>query len=139
MDVTEIAFVKTVGLERTEQGVLTLPLSTSTQNHLNSVHASAQFTLAETASGEALQQLFPSLVGKVIPVLRESNIRFRKPATSEVYAFPTVSEDTAARFEEQFARKGRASITVDVVVKDAEEAVTCSGSFNWFVQGVPKA
>ena len=54
MDVTAIPFVEKVGIARTEQGGLKLPFSESTKNHLNGIHASAQFTLAETSSGEAL-------------------------------------------------------------------------------------
>lgn len=109
MDVTGIPFVEKVGICRTEEGVLNLPFSASTQNHLKGVHASAQFTLAETASGEALQLLFPELVGKAVPLLRESHIKFKKPASSTIFAFPTVSEEAVAAFKEQFGKKQRSS------------------------------
>ncbi|MCK4671138.1 MAG: DUF4442 domain-containing protein [Candidatus Aegiribacteria sp.] len=42
------------------------------QNHLQTIHASAQFTLAETASGEMLRIELPELVGKVVPIFRDS-------------------------------------------------------------------
>lgn len=136
MDVTEIPFVATVGIARTEGGGLTLPFSLSTQNHLNTIHASAQFTLAETASGELLRILFPELVGKVVPVLRESQIKFKKPASAAIFSFPTVSDDAVSRFKEQFEKKERSSIPVDVEIRDSEGLVTCTGTFNWFVQNV---
>lgn len=136
MDVIGIPFVEKVGICRTEEGVLKLPFSASTQNHLKGVHASAQFTLAETASGEALQLLFPELVGKVIPLLRESHIKFKKPAGSAIFAFPVVSEEAVAAFKEQFGKKQRSSITVSVEIKDSDQVVTSVGTFNWFIQGM---
>ena len=35
-----------------------------------------------------------------------------------------------------FQKKGRASISVDVEIKDIENTVTCVGKFNWFVQSI---
>jgi acyl-coenzyme A thioesterase PaaI-like protein len=136
MDVTAIPFVEKIGICRTEEGILNLPVSASNQNHLNGVHASAQFTLAETASGEALQLLFPELVGKVVPVLRESHIKFKRPASSTVFAFPTISDETVATFKEQFGKKQRSSITVTVEIRDSDHMVTSVGIFDWFIQGI---
>lgn len=134
MDVMGIPFVEKVGICRTEAGVLCLPFSTTAQNHLKEVHASAQFALAETASGDALQLLFPDLVGKVVPLLRESQTKFKHRADSTVYAFPTVSEEAVAAFKEQFGKKQRSSITVDVEIKDSHDVITAVAAFKWFIQ-----
>ena len=134
MDVTEIPFVEKIGIIRSTKGVLELPFNQTIQNHLQTIHASAQFALAETASGEILQTLFPELVGKVVPVLRSSEIKFRKPAIKTISAHPTVSDEAISKFREQFGKKGRSSISVDVQVKDVEDQVTCTGTFKWFVQ-----
>ncbi|BBA32482.1 uncharacterized protein sS8_0517 [Methylocaldum marinum] len=136
MDVMKIPFVAKVGIVRTEQGVLKLPFSASTKNHLDGIHASAQFTLAETSSGEALRLLFPELVGKVVPVLRESQIKFKKPATTAISAFPTVSEDAVSKFREQFEKKRRSSISVAVEIRDCDGAIISVGTFEWFVQAI---
>ena len=79
MNVVKIPFVKKTGIIKTENNELILPFTTDTHNHLKTMHASAQFTLAETASGDFLQTSFPELVGKVIPVLREAKVKFKKP------------------------------------------------------------
>ncbi|MHC4628158.1 MAG: YiiD C-terminal domain-containing protein [Planctomycetota bacterium] len=136
MDVTQIPFVEKVGVVRSTKGSLELPFNKTIQNHLQTIHASAQFALAETASGEILQTIFPELVGKVAPVLRESQIRFKKPATNTISAQPTVSDEAISKFREQFKRKGRSSISVNVEIKDSESVVTCVGTFKWFVQSV---
>ena len=136
MDVTAIPFVATVGIRRMEDGSLTVPFTHATHNHLGTIHASAQFALAETASGDALQRLFPDLIGKVVPVLRDSTLKFKRPAMADLRAAAMISEEAVARFRDQFKNKGRASIAVNIVVSDAQGIVTCIGTFEWFVQSL---
>ncbi|MBN4082192.1 YiiD C-terminal domain-containing protein [Mariprofundus ferrooxydans] len=134
MNIIKIPFVRKVGIEKNDDGFLYLQFDESVYNHLQSIHASAQFTLAETASGEILQMEFPELVGKVVPMLRDSQIKFRKPALQSVIAYPSISDDSVQKFKELLLKKGRASISVNVEVKDNEGTTTCTGVFNWFVQ-----
>ena len=134
MNILEIPFVKKVGITKTKSNELELEFSTDTHNHLETMHASAQFTLAETASGEFLQMLFPDLVGKVIPVLRDATVKFKQPAIKNVIAYPSISDEAREKFSIQFSKKGRASISVDVDIKDIENTVTCITTCNWFVQ-----
>ena len=136
MEITAIPFVSKVGIRKNASGCLDLPFDESVHNYLGSVHASALFALAETASGEALQQAFPELVGKVVPVVRDSRTRFRKPATRIVTAYPSVSQQSAVAFKQQFVKKGRSSISVEVEVRDSEGTIVLAGTFNWFVQGI---
>jgi len=136
MNVVEIPFVKKTGIIKTENNELILPFTTDTHNHLKTMHASAQFTLAETASGDFLQTSFPELVGKVIPVLREANVKFKKPAIKNIMAYPSISNEAIEKFNIQFTKKGRASITVNVDIKDTEGTLTCITSYNWFVQKI---
>jgi acyl-coenzyme A thioesterase PaaI-like protein len=133
---TEIPFANKVGIVKAEDGTHELPNSDSIHNHLETIAASAQFALAEISSGEHLKNLFPELVGKVIPVLRDSQIKFKKPATDSINAYPSVSEDSVFKFKSQLERKNRSSISVDVEVKDKEGTVTCVGTFNWYVQSI---
>jgi acyl-coenzyme A thioesterase PaaI-like protein len=134
MDVTKIPFVEKVGIQRNTDGEFELPFYTGVQNHLETIHACAQFVLAETASGEILQKSFPDLVGKVIPVLRESQIKFKKPALKKIITYPSVTAESLSKFDEQISKKGRAIISVEVQVKDVDGTVTCTGTFKWFVQ-----
>lgn len=136
MDLIKIPFVKKVGITKIENGNLGLPFSKSVHNHLQTIHASAQFSLAETASGQILQQSFPELVGKVIPVLRESKIKFKKPAIQSIIVYPEVSDEAISNFRKHFSRKGRSLISVKVVVKDIENITTCIGEFSWFIQSI---
>ena len=136
MDVTKIPFVEKVGVIKATNGKLELPFTESSHNHLQTIHASAQFALAETASSEILATSFPELVGKVIPVLRDSQIKFRKPANSTISASPLITEESLIKFKEQLSKKGRALISVNVEIQDQGGIVTSIGVFNWFVQSV---
>ena len=136
MNLIEIPFVKKVGIQKTAAGKLELPYTHDVHNHLETIHASAQFALAETSSGEILQTLFPELADQIIPILRESKIKYKNPANKNISAFPSVSEEARTKFNEQFSKKGRALIPVEVEVRDADNAVTCIATFNWFIQHI---
>lgn len=136
MDVLTIPFVEKVGITRSSDGILELSFDDSISNHIETIHAGAQFVLAETASGDMLLRLFPELIGKAAPLLRDSQIKFKKPAKQTISAYCSVTENAVSKFQEQFARKGRSTILIDVEIRDAGDIVTATGTYNWFVQRI---
>ena len=136
MNALKIPFVKHIGIEKDEKGYLKLEPLTEVKNHIDTIHASAQFTLAETQSGLYLQELFPNHKGKVIPLLRSSSVKFKAPATSSLWAKASLSLEAKKKFLAQFEKKGRAIVTVDIELRDEENVLTMSGEFGWFVQRV---
>jgi len=136
MEAMEIPFVKQVGIEKNAEGYLKLEPLAHVKNHINTIHASAQFTLAETQSGLYLRELFPNYKGKIIPLLRSSSVKFKAPATSSLWAKASLAGEEQKKFLTQFEKKGRAIVTVDVELRDEENIVTMSGEFSWFVQRV---
>ena len=105
-------------------------------NHIKTIHASAQFTLAETQSGLHLQSLFPKLEGKVIPVLRDAQIKYKKPALEKILAFASADEDAVEKFRRLYEKKGRGSLQINVEIKDVNDVLTCQATFTWFVQAL---
>ena len=134
MDVLKIPFVEKVGIQKDEQQFLVLEYENSVLNHLETIHAGAQFALAESASGEILQKVFPEYVGKVIPVLRDSKLKFKKPAVKAIKALAQIKEDIVKEFKRNIEQKGRALVNVSVKVQDSEDVVICIGEFTWYVQ-----
>jgi len=134
MDVTQIPFAKHIGIERKEEGRLKLEPTDIVQNHIQTIHASAQFTLAETQSGLFLQEVFPEYVGKVVGLLRGSTVKYKAPAMTSIYAEAILSNKDKEKFIVQLERKGRATIAIDVSVLDEEGVITMQGVFTWFVQ-----
>jgi len=88
------------------------------------------------ASGEHLRQAFPELIGEVVPVLRDSRLKYKKPANSRISAYASSADKDIAKFREHYDRKGRSLISVDVEVKDAEGIVVSAGSFVWYIQKI---
>jgi len=136
MDVTQIPFAKHIGIEYKDEGMLKLDATEVVQNHIQSIHASAQFTLAETQSGLHLQLSFPELAGKVVGVLRGATVKYKNPATTAIYAIANIEEKEKEKFLMQLARKGRAGIVVRVEVKESDDVVCMQGEFSWFVQKI---
>ena len=134
MDVTQIPFAKHIGIERKEEGTLKLEPTPTVQNHIQTIHASAQYALGETQTGLYLQTLFPEYVGQVVPLLRGSSVKYKNPATSALTAYATIDKESKIKFIAQLEKKGRAGLTVHVELKDEEENITMTGEFHWFVQ-----
>ena len=133
MKASDIPFVNLVGIEQDSEK-LSLDFKNNVLNHIETIHASAQFTLAETQSGVHLQTLFPELEGKVLPVLRDAQIKYKKPAMEKIVAYSSAEEEAIEKFRLQFEKKGRGSIQIYVNIKDINDVLTCQATFTWFVQ-----
>ena len=134
MDVTQIPFAKHIGIERKEEGTLKLEPTDIVKNHIQTIHASAQYALAETQTGLFLQLGFPELEGKVVGLLHGATVKYKNPARTSIYAVASIENEIRDKFLTQFIRKGRASIMVKVEVLDVEDVLTMQGEFTWFVQ-----
>jgi len=133
MTVADIPFASFIGVNSCEEG-LSLDYNDHLQNHVKTIHASAQFTLAETKSGLYLIELFPELEGEVISLLRDATIKYKKPAVQKIFAYATISDEVIEKFNMQFQNKGRGSITVKIQIKDINNVLCSESEFNWFVQ-----
>ena len=136
MDVTHIPFAKHTGIKYKDECTLKLEPTEAVQNHIQGIHASAQFTLAETQSGLFLQQEFPELVGKVAGVLRGSSVKYKNPATTSIYATATFDDSVKEKFLIQLERKGRAGISIIVELRDENKVITMVGTFDWFIHKI---
>ena len=136
MDITKIPFIEKAGIKQDSEGRLLLKFDKSVQNHVQTIHASALFTLAESASGAALLSTFPELEDKVVPLVRDSQLKFKQIALTDVVAYPSIPEDAVKKFREQFSKKGRSTLIVKVDIKDNENSLICTGTFKWFIQSI---
>lgn len=137
MDVIEVPFNRFIGMERVaiaDEVLLKLSDSPHYKNHLGTVHAGAQFSLAEACSGEFLLAHFQEEASSYLPVVRRVEIKYRKPATGEIYAKAQVSDDQFQKFLDTLHAKNRALLLIDVDVLDSNNVVTMSASIEWFVQ-----
>lgn len=135
MDVTEIPFGKLVGIKPSdhEEALLELPGAERYHNHLGTVHASAQFTLAESASGEFLARTFPELVGKVAPMVRGVNVKYRRPAKGRLFASASCDQDLVENLPIELEKRGVCKIFVSVVIEDENKKTTMKAKIEWVI------
>lgn len=137
MHVTDLAINKTLGMQLAPAGnshTLEMPESPLLLNHVGTVHASAQFALAEASSGEFLRRHLGNAQSEVFAVLRISDVKFRKPAHGALRASARFADGTADSVATELASRGRALASVLVEVADAQGVVTMSGQYDWFLQ-----
>ena len=132
MDISHIPFSSHIGISYIDNHLAISP-SHQLENHIGTIHASALFTLAETASGAFLQEEFPNLSDKVIAILRSSNVKYKAPTQKTTLAYVSISEEEKDRFITQLKRKKRATISVNVILKDTDNTTVMQGIFIWFV------
>lgn len=140
MKATDLAFNRQLGLVAAPAAaahLLELPLTPALHNHLGTMHAAAQFALAEAASAECLQQRFGEAVGQVFAVVRGVEVKYRKPATGDLLAYATPDEATAANLVAELETRGRFSPVILVDLKDRTGTLTFHGKFDWFISRVP--
>jgi acyl-coenzyme A thioesterase PaaI-like protein len=133
---SDLAFSQALGLRPAPGGaehLLELPHTSVTQNHVGTVHAAAQFALAESASAVCLQREFPDLVGQVFAVVRGAQLKYRRATTSTLHAFARLDDTTRENLAADLATRRRASATVLVDLKDSTGQLVFAGSFDWFI------
>ena len=136
MNVLNIPYNTFLGLKNSEDPDywLELPESSHMLNHLNTVHASAQFALAEATSGKILAHTFSDISMRVIPVVRRVDVKYKQPATGLLRSKASIPEDAIVKVREELPRKKRLVIPVHVKIVDAEQHVTMTATFDWFIQ-----
>ena len=142
MQPTDLALNQAMGMRQGPPGaphLLELPLAPRLQNHLGTMHAAAQFALAEAASAECLLREFPAIAPTVVPVVRGVTLKYRKPATSDLFAFASVDDAARQNLAADLAHRSAARATVNVELKDAAGTLTFSGQFEWVVAKLPSS
>ena len=135
IDVTQIPFNRDLGMVHSDQpdAIFMFPADTRYHNHLGTFHAAVIFTLAEATSGEFLQRHFTPLIDNVAAVVRRSEVKYRRPATSSIHGRATAKPEDLDRVLDQLNRRRRAAVTVGVDVTDESGELIMTSSFEWFV------
>jgi acyl-coenzyme A thioesterase PaaI-like protein len=137
MHVTDLAINKALGIRLADSGgptILELPESPILLNHVGTIHASAQYALAEAASGELLVQILGEAGDDVFAVLRSSEVKYRNPARGELRASARIVEREGSTLLDEIRRRGRTIASIHVDVSDVNGVVTMAGQFDWFLQ-----
>ncbi|MCY1550947.1 hypothetical protein D9M68_872410 [compost metagenome] len=116
----QIAFVKRSGLKADvlEPGHvrLRMPLE-GNQNHIGTLYAGALFTLAEMPGGALFLTSFDSR--RFYPLVKEMNLRFRRPAKGDITVDARLDAEEIARIQREAEANGKADYLMELQLLDA--------------------
>ncbi|MCP3953587.1 MAG: DUF4442 domain-containing protein [Desulfobacterales bacterium] len=122
------AFVERSGIQAIELKPryikLGMPLK-GNENHIGIMYAGALFTLAEVPGGALYLTTFD--VSRYYPIVKEMNIRFRRPAATDITVELSIPEDRVQAIQAEAAENGKAEYTLETELKDAEGTVVALG------------
>ena len=136
IDITKVPFNKLLGISLADNPEYLLQLDAKEEytNHLGTVHAAALFALAEGSGAQLLLKLFPEeIIDNVIPVLRNVEVGYKKPATGVVVSTASLKDTTMELVTEQLLSKKRVLIVTPVDLFDESKTKVFSANFEWFV------
>jgi thioesterase domain-containing protein len=120
----KIAFVKRMNLkaEVLEPGFVRLrvPLA-GNENHIGSMYAGALFTLAEIPGGALFLTSFDA--SKFYPIVKEMNLRFRRPATGDIVVEARLSDEEIERLQNEAQANGKAEYVLELQLTDGSGEV----------------
>lgn len=137
MHVTDLAMNKALGMELAPAGsghLIEMAEAPLLLNHLGSIHASAQFALAEACSAEFLINQLGEAGSRTMAVLRTSDVKYRKPANGALRAAARFSDSAEPGLLNELTSRGRALASIAVEVSDVHGVVTMTGTYSWFLQ-----
>ena len=102
-------------------------------NHLGTIHACAQLSLAEASSGAFLLEQFEEIRDEVIPVIRKTTVKYSTPANGTLYSKARFSEESPEVYLKEIRERGRCVIPVKVDLFNEEHKRTLSAIFEWFI------
>ncbi|MBI2496638.1 MAG: DUF4442 domain-containing protein [Opitutae bacterium] len=140
MKATDLAFNQLLGIRVAPAGaahLLEMPFTPRLHNHLGTMHAAAQFALAEAASAECLQRHFGAQAGRVFAVVRGVEVKYRQPARDDLLAFGAPDESTRTGLLDGLAARGRATAVILIDLKDRAGTLSFHGRFDWFISQAP--
>jgi acyl-coenzyme A thioesterase PaaI-like protein len=120
----KIAFVKRMNLkaEVLEPGFVRLrvPLA-GNENHIGSMYAGALFTLAEIPGGALFLTSFDA--SKFYPIVKEMNLRFRRPATGDIVVEARLGAEEIERLQSEAQTNGKAEYVLELQLTDGSGEV----------------
>lgn len=135
MKILEIPYHQFLGLMQAENDefIFRADAKPEYHNHLGNVHACVQLSLAEASSGEfLLHQLF-DLKDKLVPVIRNTEAKYHKPANGTIFSKAQFFTLSKKEVEEELTTKKRSLVKIKTEVFDEQNVKTLTAIFEWFI------
>jgi acyl-coenzyme A thioesterase PaaI-like protein len=126
--------IRVVGV-RDRYAKLLMPIEGNV-NHVGMMYAGSLFTLGEIAGGAIHVVSFD--VTRLVPIVKEIQIRFRRPAMTDVTMEVELSEEEASRIQTEALEEGKADYELNLELEDASGEVVSIVSGTWQVRTMPR-
>jgi thioesterase domain-containing protein len=104
-------------------------------NHVGMMYAGSLFTIGEIPGG--ILHLASFDVNRFFPIVKEINIRFRRPATTDVTLEMALDADQADHIQAEAEEKGKADFSLEMEIKDADGQVVSIVNGTWQIRKIP--
>jgi acyl-coenzyme A thioesterase PaaI-like protein len=121
---------------RPRYGRLLMPLTGNT-NHIGIMYAGSLFTLGEITGGIIHGVSFD--ITRFFPIVREVQIRFINPATTDVTVEVEMSEPEAEAIRLEAEANGKADFRLELQLKAADDKVVAEVSGHWQIRRIPES
>jgi acyl-coenzyme A thioesterase PaaI-like protein len=132
-----VPFATVTGIEllevSPERGVARLKKRPEVENHIQTMHAGAMFTLGEAASGAALGGVLGDQLMAARPVAADASIKYLKTGKTDLTATATANSDADA-IRKELADIGKVVFDIKVAITDAEGVTVSEMVVNWHVK-----
>jgi len=135
MNVLDLPFNKILLIKKSDlpDTILMLEDRVKYQNHLGTIHASAQYALAEASSGEILERNFGDWNGAYFPVVRRGEVKYKNPAKGRLFSTGFIEAERVMKAKKELSEKGRTLVDVMVKIVDEGKNITLESRFTWFI------
>jgi hypothetical protein len=135
MNLLDLVYNQNINLQYANRNdcIFMLALNKNLQNHVHTFHAAAIFSLAEATSAQFLINTFSEFKNNVVPLLRATNTKYKKPGLTNIYAKAILMNETKEEIIVMLNNKKRALATIKVEIIDEAEFIIFTGTFEWFL------
>ncbi|WP_309570718.1 DUF4442 domain-containing protein [Deinococcus sp.] len=106
------------------------------RNHLGTIHAGAQFLLAEAVSGAAFAGAFAAQMAQAVPLIERLETHYVGRAKGDITARAEIDPDSVAGAHAAYAADGKARLIMNVTVQDAENKDVMRAVAHWYLRSM---
>lgn len=104
------------------------------RNHLGTIHAGAQFLLAEAVSGAAFAGAMAQYITEAVPLIEKMEVHYVGRAVGDLTACAEANPADLPAAHAQYAAEGKARLVVNVTVKDGEGKDVMQAVAHWYTR-----
>lgn len=140
MQILELPFNKLIALEFSPKADFLLMLKSDPKylNHIQTIHASALFSLAEATSGHFLSVSFSQIPMALIPVVRNVTVKYKSAAKGCIFSRAMLQNSNIIELNNTLEVSKKAQLNVVVELFDEIDKLVFQGNFEWFIMVAEK-